>query len=283
MPRRATAGLAALLALASPGGVWAQVPPPGSTATGPGQAPGAAPAAIGGTAASSPPASVAVVAGAPSGVLTVDQDALYAESLWGKRVQAELDAQSRNVAAENNRIAAALEAEDDALTALRPTLPADEFRRRADAFDARVQQVRQEREQAGRALIDAAEADRTAFLTAALPIFTAIMRERGATVIFDRRTVFLAAETVDATTAMIARIDAELGTGPGLAAPDPVGKGSNGQAPVTDAPVEPGPGEQVPLTDAPAVQAPAIGAPLQPPPTTPDRTGATPATTAPQP
>ena len=97
-------------------------------------------AATGGSPASREGASAAVSPqpDLQSAVLTIDQDALYAGSRWGQRMRATLEARSRAVQAENDRIAAALEAEDDALTALRPTLDPDEFRRRADAFDAKV-------------------------------------------------------------------------------------------------------------------------------------------------
>lgn len=148
-----------------------------------------------------------------SPILTVDQDRLYAASAWGRRAQAELEARSRALQAENERIAAELEDEDAALTELRKSLPADEFRARADAFDERVQRLRRDRDAAGRALIDDADADRVRFLEAVLPVFTAMMAERGAVVVLDRRTVFLGADSVDVTAAMIARIDAEVGDG----------------------------------------------------------------------
>lgn len=246
MPARATAALAVLLALTGPGGAVAQGVSPGAPAeTAPAEAAPATPP-TGGATVTAPTAPVA--AGATA-VLTVNQEALYEDSLWGKRALAELAARRRDVLAENERIVAELEAEDDALTALRTTLPADEFRRRADAFDARVQQVRQEREAAGDALIEAANADRDAFLNAALPVFTAVMRERGATVILDRRTVFLAADAVDATAIMIARIDAQLGTGSPLPPP--------AQTPTPQTPQQTAPQSATP----PAATAPAAPVP----------------------
>lgn len=183
----------------------------------------------------------APVQAAPSAaILTLDQEALYRESLWGKRAQADLEARSRAISAENDRIAAQLEAEDDALTALRATLPEDEFRRRADAFDAKVQKVRQDRDQAGRDLLASADTDRTAFLNAALPVLTDLMRERGAVALLDRRTVLLSIDQIDVTAALIARIDAALGEGPvdaGTVAgqPNAAGDPSNGaEAPIAD-------------------------------------------------
>lgn len=186
------------------------------------------------------PDSAPVQAAPSAAILTLDQEALYRESLWGKRAQADLEARSRAIGAENDRIAAQLEAEDDALTALRATLPEDEFRRRADAFDAKVQKVRQDRDQAGRDLLASADTDRTAFLNAALPVLTDLMRERGAVALLDRRTVLLSIDQIDVTAALIARIDAALGEGPvdaGAVAgqPNAAGDASSGaEAPIAD-------------------------------------------------
>lgn len=151
-----------------------------------------------------------------SAILTIDQDALYRESAWGQRAEADLAARSRALSEENDRIADQLEAEDNALTELRKTLPADEFRTRADAFDQRVQKTRQERDEASRALLESAERDRNVFFNAAFPIFADVMVEHGALAILDRHTVFLASRSIDITDAMIARVDEVLGAGPDL-------------------------------------------------------------------
>lgn len=155
----------------------------------------------------------------PAAILTVDQEALWRGSAWGRRAQADLEAEGEVIAAENDRIAAELEAEDAALTDLRKTLRPDEFRARADAFDDRVQQVRRDRDAAAAALRARVGEERKAFLDAALPVFSGIMAERGAVVVLDRATVFLSADAIDITAALIARVDAQVGAGPAAAAP----------------------------------------------------------------
>ncbi|MRX49605.1 OmpH family outer membrane protein [Paracoccus sp. S-4012] len=181
----------------------------------------ALPAAAAAQAPVAPPPPVAAPA---SPILTIDQDALYRDSAWGRRAQAELEARGNALAAENDRIVADLEAQDDALTALRESLPPEEFRARAEAFDAHVQETRRERDLAARALLAEADADRTAFLRAVLPVFGAVMAERGALVVLDRRTVFLSADAIDITGAMIARIDATIGDRPRPPAPGEAGE-----------------------------------------------------------
>src|SRR5699024_9355403 len=68
-------------------------------------------------------------------ILTVDQELLFRDSAWGRRAMAALAEKTRQVAADNDRLFAQLSSEEAALTEQRKTLPPDEFRTRASAFD----------------------------------------------------------------------------------------------------------------------------------------------------
>lgn len=152
-------------------------------------------------------------------VLTVDEEALFSGSAWGRRVKADLDADGAALQAENDRIAEELATEEAALTARRATTDAAEFRRLAEAFDARATEVRRERAQAAADLSAGAEADRAAFYRAALPVMGRMMQERGAVAVLDQRTVFVSLDVIDITAALIGRLDAELGDGSNPSAP----------------------------------------------------------------
>ncbi|TYB81586.1 OmpH family outer membrane protein [Maritimibacter fusiformis] len=177
-----------------------------------------------------------------SPILTLDREALFSGTLYGKRVNAELEAASNLLAAETRRIEAELEAEERALTEQRATLPAAEFRALADAFDDKVQALREERERTQDAAVRQIEAAQADFFNRIGPILGQLVRERGAVMILDRRAILLTAADVDITRAAIARIDAELGDGDGnLPGDDP--------APV---PAVPGaPVDTIPAPDAP--------------------------------
>ncbi len=153
---------------------------------------------------------------AASAILTVDQEALFRQSAWGQRAIAALADQTRRVAADNDRLFAQLSAEEAALTELRKTLPAAEFRARATAFDERVTRLRREREAAARELQQLSDAERGAFFRAAAPVIGTVMRERGALVVLDPRTVLFSVEAIDVTATVVARIDAEIGDGAGV-------------------------------------------------------------------
>lgn len=148
-----------------------------------------------------------------SPILTVEADRLFNESLYGQRLTEEIEAAGSEISAENRQIEAALTAEEKSLTEQRANLPTAEFRKLADAFDEKVQSIRQEQDAKGRALAARTEDVRRDFLEAAQPVLGELMREAGAAVLIERRNVFLSADAIDVTDEAIERINARLGTG----------------------------------------------------------------------
>ena len=91
----------------------------------------------------SPPlAVVAQEVATQSAVLTVDPERLFAESQFGKAAVARLEAAQQDLLNENKKLEAALEAEEKDLTARRPALAAEDFRKLADAFDKKAEEIR---------------------------------------------------------------------------------------------------------------------------------------------
>lgn len=148
-----------------------------------------------------------------SPILTIDSDQLYNGSAFGKRAADEIENLGGVLARENSALEAELEAEELALTDQRAELSPDAFRALADAFDARVESIRQERKKNTRRIEDLREKNRVRFLTAAAPVLEQIMREAGAAVILEQRSVFVSANAIDITKKAIERIDAQLGDG----------------------------------------------------------------------
>lgn len=148
-----------------------------------------------------------------SPVLTIDSERLFLESAFGKRVAAEIESKGAELATENRQIEADLEAEEKRITEQRDTLSAEEFREIADAFDEKVQRTRQEQAAKGRALNDLLDQEREVFLNAAGPVLERLMRESGAAVILERRSVFVSATAIEITEDAIRRLDETLGSG----------------------------------------------------------------------
>ena len=151
-----------------------------------------------------------------SPVLVLDYDRLFAQSAFGQRVTADIEAQGEDLAAENRRIEAELTDEEQRLTEQRATLPATEFRQLANAFDEKVQRLRSEQDAKTRALGQLSDTARRRFIAAAQPVLQQLMRDAGAAVIMERRAVLVAADVVDITATAIQRIDDAIGAGEAL-------------------------------------------------------------------
>lgn len=155
-------------------------------------------------------------------LLTLDQERLFTDSLFGRRVAEELNAASAELARQNRLIEADLTFEERALTEERERLPQGEFRALADAFDEKVVGYRRAQDRKARAFQRRDEAERQAFLRAALPVLADLVAELGAVAILDDRAVLFAAQSIDVTDRAIARIDAAIGSGEALSPPGPI-------------------------------------------------------------
>ena len=154
--------------------------------------------------------------GAPAGagrLLVIDRERVLAGSERGRALLAGLDADGRALSEENREIEARLRAEERELTARRPEMEPDAFRAEADAFDERVQDIREARDAKGRELVARREALETRFWDEAVPVLAEILRERGAVVVLERDGVFLSSDAADITAQAIARIDAAAASG----------------------------------------------------------------------
>lgn len=151
--------------------------------------------------------------GVQSPILVIDSERLFAESAFGQRIADEIEEAGAALAAENRQIETELEEEEKALTEQRPDLDPDAFRDLADAFDEKVRSVRREQETKARALVRRQEAAQVRFLGAAAPVLEDLMREAGAAVVLEQRSVFLSLNAVDITARAVARIDTQIGDG----------------------------------------------------------------------
>lgn len=106
--------------------------------------------------------------------------------------------------------------EEQALAVERDRTAPAEFRQKAEAFDIRAQTVRRERRQAAVDLGNRAQADRNAFVEATLPVIAAIMQEREAGLVLDRRQALAAVSAIDITQDLVERMDATIGDGGAL-------------------------------------------------------------------
>ena len=146
-------------------------------------------------------------------IFMLDQERLYRQSAFGQRVQQEILARSEEISRENQRLEEELKAEELALTERRPSLSPAEFRALADAFDAKVENIRAEQARKSADLNRFADSERRRFFDMTLPVLVSLAEEIGALAVFDSRTAILSSDLINITERAIARIDAEIGDG----------------------------------------------------------------------
>lgn len=146
----------------------------------------------------------------PAPVLIVDNERLYLDSQYGQQIRAEIEVSAEALRAENDQIVAALTEEERSLTERRPSMTVEEFRAAAAEFDARVQDIRRARDAKEAELQNARANGRVVFFDEVRPLIGQLMIDRGALVVLDSRSVFVAVRVADITDDAIAVIDATL-------------------------------------------------------------------------
>ncbi len=144
-------------------------------------------------------------------ILTLNQERLYANSLFGERVRTELEASSAELANENRKIEAALVAEERQLTDDRPTMEPEAFRALAEDFDERVTGIRRAQVEKRNALQRVTESERARFFELAYPVLLQLVEETDALAILNQSAVILSSRQIDITDTAIQRVDAEIG------------------------------------------------------------------------
>ncbi|MEP5761101.1 MAG: OmpH family outer membrane protein [Litoreibacter sp.] len=152
-----------------------------------------------------------------SPVLTLDQERMYAQSMFGKRVQAELTARAEILSTQNRQIDATLTEEEQRLTDERPSMEPADFRALAIDFDERVTAIRLAQAEKQTAIQREGDAERARFFELAFPILLSLVEESGAVAILNDQAVIFSVRQIDITDRAIARIDQVVGA----AIPDP--------------------------------------------------------------
>lgn len=146
--------------------------------------------------------------GQPTGaVLIIDTTRLVSESRYAASLFSEVDAMAIALQEENQSIVETLEAEESDLTARRPTMSPEDFRAEAEAFNAKAQEIRANRDAKELELEEMRRNARVQFLREARSIVGQLMVDRGATVVIDNRSVYVTISPADITDEAIARID----------------------------------------------------------------------------
>ncbi len=149
----------------------------------------------------------------PSPIIIIETDRLYEQSLFSQRVRQEQDARKAVLLAENRQIAAELAEEEKRLTEQRSTMEATDFRKLADAFDSRVEEIRSIQDDKELQIIRFAEEERIRFFQELVPVLERILNERGASIVLEKRTTFASSSALNVTDRTLAIANGLLGDG----------------------------------------------------------------------
>lgn len=156
------------------------------------------------------------VFGGVSSILIINQEALFSETRLGKDILA-IEQQERDaLIEEGRRIGAAFVREEQELTRMRDTMPPEEFRALAEAFDEKVVKARAAQEANDSTLIANIEARRLAFFQVIAPVLAGLMQKYQATAIIDSRSVLLFDRNMDITREAIDLLDKAYNENPDM-------------------------------------------------------------------
>ncbi|MEP2530580.1 OmpH family outer membrane protein [Shimia sp.] len=151
-----------------------------------------------------------------SSILTLDSERLFAESQFGERVTRDIEAEQSILRAENRQMEAKLVEEERVLTEKRKEMTPEDFRAVADAFDARVEEIRRFQDNKASEIAQFREREEAAFVLAARPVLEDLMREARASIILEQRVILMSSNSVNITETAIARLNAAIGDGSSL-------------------------------------------------------------------
>ena len=146
----------------------------------------------------------------PSTIAVLDQDALFSESEWGKKVLKNVEKKVSKLSDENRSIETALELEESELTKVRKTISKIEFDVLAIKFDEKVKKIRSEQADKQRNINIFLNKNRKLFFEKVTPILLDYINELGIEVLLNKDTVALASLGSDITISAIIKINEQL-------------------------------------------------------------------------
>ena len=145
-----------------------------------------------------------------SAIAVLDQDSLFSQSEWGKRVLENVEDKVSKLSYENRSIETTLELEESELTKVRKTISKIEFDVLAIKFDEKVKKIRLEQADKQRKINIFLNENRKLFFEKVTPILLDYINELGIEVLLNKDTVALASLGSDITISAINKINEQL-------------------------------------------------------------------------
>ena len=145
-----------------------------------------------------------------SAIAVLDQDSLFTDSNWGKKILQEVESKVKELAAENRSIEKELELEELELSEKRKIIKKLEFDLLAFEFDSKVKKIRENQAKKQRKINYFLNENRSKFFKMITPLLLSLIDELGVEVLLNKDTVALASTGSDITKLTIDRINKQL-------------------------------------------------------------------------
>ena len=145
-----------------------------------------------------------------SAIAVLDQDSLFADSDWGKKILKEFENKVTLLASENRLIEKELELEELELSEKRKIIKKLEFDLLAFEFDSKVKKIRENQAKKQRKINYFLNENRSKFFKIITPLLLSLIDELGVEVLLNKDTVALASTGSDITKLTIDRINKQL-------------------------------------------------------------------------
>jgi len=142
-----------------------------------------------------------------SAIAVLDQEALFTESDWGKRILKDVEEKVIILSAENRSIEKKLEIEEFELTKTRKIIKKVEFDILALEFDTKVKDIRDLQADKQRKINVFLNENRALFFETIRPMLLSFIDELGVEVLLDKDTVALASTGSDITNITIKKVN----------------------------------------------------------------------------
>ena len=150
----------------------------------------------------------------PLKIAVVDLQAILKDSKAGKSIQEQLDKLRKSFQDEFSKQEEKLRGQDQELTKLRPTLPADEFAKKRKEFEKNVGDAQRSAQEKRKQLEQAVGMATNQLQSKVFQVVGKIAEDRNVTLVLSRNQVFLAQRSVDITKDAIQNLDAQITTIP---------------------------------------------------------------------
>lgn len=144
---------------------------------------------------------------------TIDDERLFRDSQFGRRVAEEIETASRALEAENDQLLEELTAREAELTEQRAEMTVEAFRAAANAFDIQAEEIRRSQAEKRQRLVQFEESERRRFFGVTTQVLQDVLEDVGGQVLIDARAVIIGLPGMDMTDDAIAAMDDAIGDG----------------------------------------------------------------------